>query len=182
MAAKGGIYDESDLIVLEHQKHPTGTFPTPIINIPTGEVTDPCRELAYDEHTEALKTRVRPTAYVIPKGTENEEEILRVAKCHAIDFYELPSGAAVSLCGYLKAEEEITLDEERIITFEGGAYVFPNTVPSTVLNVIMEPDFNTASGRKMSLYSMHLISGDECGRLPIYRYCHDLSNGKVHAE
>ena len=179
MAEKGPIYDESDIMTLEHEKAETSAFPSPIINITTGEVIEPEHFIPYTEHVIALHTRVRAAAYVIPKGLKNEEEILRVAKCHAIGYYEIPEGSAVSLCGYIKGDEKIELDEERSVKFEKGAYVFPNTVPSTILNVIMEPDFNSVSGRKMSLHSMHLIATDESGRLPIYRYCHNLINGKV---
>ena len=47
----------------------------------------------------------------------------------------------------------------------------------------MEPDFgSTATDRKMNLLSMGLIAADEKGYLPVYRYCHDLLDGKVVAE
>ena len=78
--------------------------------------------------------------------------------------------------------DEATLSEESEVSFAEGAYVFVNTVPSTVLSVIMEPDFNSASKRKMSLFSMGLIDADEDGNLPLYRYCRDLSDGKIEFE
>ncbi len=179
MARTNQTYDESNLIVLEHGKEETGSFAVQLINVPTGEVIDEAYEIPYAEHTVAQHYRTRPTAYVIPKGLVNEETILSVAKCHLIDFYEIPEGKSVSLVGYHKDESGVSLTEERCVYFDTGAYVFPNTVPSTVLSILMEPDFNAVSKRKMSLLSMELISPDENGLLPVYRYCHDLENAKI---
>lgn len=179
MAAMGNTYDETKLIVLEHGKGETGAIYIPMIHVPSGEITNPSYKIPYSEHTEALRTRPRPTAYVIPMGLARENEILRVAKCHAIPYYTIPAGSTVQLRQYVKSDTVADLCEERTVTFDKGAYVFVNTVPSTILSVIMEPDFNTASGRKMCLFSMKLIEADESGYIPIYRYCHDLENGKI---
>jgi len=181
MCRTGGVYDENDCIVLEHGSTETGSWATPLIHVPTGTVVDADYACPYSEHTEALHKRPRATAYVLPQGLENEEEILRVAACHALPYYRLPAGSAVRLRQYLRGEE-IALAQEQLHRFEIGAIVFPNTVPSTVLGVIMEPDFNAASGRKMTLLSMGLIAADEEGRLPLFRFCHDLQNGKLPTE
>lgn len=179
MIRTGSVYDENDCIVLEHGGSKTGYWTAPRIHVPTGTITDPDTCYAYREHTKALRKRPRATAYILPQGLPNEEEILRVASVHAIGWYELPAGSAVNVRQYICGTEEATLSEERMQRFEGGAYVFPNTVPSTILGVIMEPDFNTVSGRKMTLLSMGLVDADENGCLPIFRYCYDLTDGKV---
>ena len=179
MAKKGPVYDEKDLMVLEHAKPETGRVTTPLLNVTTGEVIDPDHYEAYFENATASYTRPRATAYVIPKGLANEVEIFRVAENHAIVHYELPRGSRVSLRQYVQREDKIELRDEQIVCFDAGAYVFPNTLPSTILGVIMEPDFASSYGRKMTLFSMGLIAPDESGNLPIYRYCHDLSKGKV---
>ncbi len=180
MTKMGYTYDESNIIVLEHGNKETGSFSTPRINVPDGKVIAENPDIPYCEHVVALRSRTRPTAYILPRGIENEEEILRVLGTHAIPHYVLAAACIIKARQYLKSGEEIVLADEDDICFEKGAYVFPNTVPSTVLSVIMEPDFNTESGRKMSLLSMQLVSPDEDCRLPIYRYCHNLSeNGKV---
>ena len=89
-------------------------------------------------------------------------------------------GYSFSLKQYIKNDEGFTLTEEQIITFRTGGWVFPNTVDSAVLNVIMEPDFNYGNPeRKMNILRMGLIAADEAGTLPIYRYCHTLEDGKV---
>jgi len=182
MVRTGAIYDENDRIVLEHEKGETGRWATPMIHVPTGKVTDPDYSCAYTEHVAALRSRPRPTAYVIPRGLPNETEILRVAGNHAVSYDLLPAGSRVQLRQYLHTGEKVTLEEEAVHCFPEGAYVFPNTVPSTILGVIMEPDFNAASGRKMTLLSMGLIEADPQGCLPIFRYCHDLKDGKVTVE
>ena len=179
MAKLGNCYDERNVIVLEHGKAPTGSVPVPIIDVLTGDVTDPACDIAYHEHTVSLSFRPRPTAYLIPKGLEDETRILFVAKCHGITWYSIPENSVIKVQQYIKNEEAFSLTKEFSARFEKGAYVFPNTVPSTILSVIMEPDFNRSSGRKMTLYSMGLLSEQEGGAVPIYRYCHDLENGKI---
>ena len=175
----GKVYDENNLITLEHGKEISGELETPLIDIPSGKVTDEAHKIPYHEHFAALNTRPRPTAYVIPKGIDREKKILGVITRHAVPYYTFSAGSSVMLRQYIKREEEILLSDEKAVKFEMGAYVFPNTVPSTVLSVIMEPDFNSVSKRKMTLLSMGLVSPDEEGFLPIYRYCHDLTDGKV---
>ena len=179
MVRTGAVYDESDVIVLEHGKAETGAWATPLIHVPTGAVVEPDHSVAYSEHVVALKTRPRPTAYVLPVGLANEAQILRVTENHAIPHYRLPEGSAVMLRQYLWDGEQISLTQEQTVDFPQGAYVFPNTVSSVVLGVIMEPDFNRISGRKMTLMSMGLVEADENGCLPVFRYCHDLTDGKI---
>lgn len=179
MRRTGPVCDENDCIVLEHAGSETGAWATPLIHVPTGTVIEADHVCAYSEHTTALRQRPRATAYILPQGLPNEAEILRVAEIHAIGYYRLPAGSAVEVRQYICSDEGISLSEERMQRFAQGAYVFPNTVPSTILGVIMEPDFNAESGRKMTLLSMGLVSADEDGHLPIFRYCHDLTDDKV---
>ena len=182
MIESGAVFDEKNVIVLEHGKGETGIWETPLIHIPSGKVVEQDHGLAYTEHVAALQTRPRPTAYILPAGLANEGQILQTAENHAIAYYRLPDGSAVDLRQYRFNGEEAELTQEKTVCFEKGAYVFPNTVASTVLGVIMEPDFNRVSGRKMTLYSMGLVEPDEHGLLPIFRYCHDLTDGKVSVE
>ena len=175
----GTIYDESDVIVLEHGNAPTGSVAVPMIRVLTGEVTDPALDMAYNEQPIAVRSRPRPTAYVLPQGLPDEKEILRVITDHGIAYYCLPGNTAMTLRQYLCEEDEISLAEEKKTSFPEGCIVLPNTVPSTILSVIMEPDFGKKAKRKMTLYSMGLVTENANGVLPIYRYCHDLQNGKV---
>ena len=178
MIEQGRVYREDSLMVLEYDKTQTGSLSVPVIDVPSGKLIE-IETSYYTEHTVALRSRPRATAYVIPKGIENEQRILELLACHGIGYQELPEGSIVPLRQYVKAEDGIDVSSEADVRFENGAYVFLNTVPSTVLSVIMEPDFNSVSKRRMSLFSMRLVDFDESGKLPIYRYCHDLSNDGV---
>ena len=180
MSKSNQIYDEKKLFVLEHGAPVTGSWASPLIHVPSGKVVDPDYCADYKEHTEALITRPRATAYVLPQGLTKEAEILRVTENHAVPHYRLPAGSTVSLKQYIKTEDGIILTDEQPVSFENGALVFPNVVDSTILNVIMEPDFNPANpDRKMTIMRMGLISPDDTGKLPLYCYCHNLENGKI---
>ena len=183
MKKSNPIYLEEKLFVLEHGSTVTGTWYSPLVHVPTGEVVEENHAIEHKEHTQALATRPRATAYVIPMGLATEAEILRVATIHGAEPYTLPAGATLNLKQYIKTEDGFTITEEQPFTFEKGAWVFPNTVDSAVLNVIMEPDFNPGNPeRKMCLLRMGLIKADENGNLPLYRYCHTLENGKVNLQ
>ena len=176
------VYEENKLFVLEHGSTVTGSWSCPLLHVPSGEVVEE-KPIDYKEHTQAMITRPCATAYVLPAGLAKEAEILRVAGNHDIGYYRLNAGSTVMLKQYMKNDKEIVITEEQAITFENGALVFPNVVDSAVLNVIMEPDFNSANPeRKMTLLRMGLIEADEAGNLPLYRYCHTLEDGKANAK
>ena len=181
MVKTGAVYDENDVIVLEHKKVETGTLTLPLLNPITGEVIEQNHVEGYDEHVEILRARPRATAYLIPRGIDNEDTILQIAACHAIGHDILPAGSVIRVRRYGKGEEGATLADEQAVCFEQGAYVFANTVPSTVLGAIMEPDFY-GDRKNMNLHSMGLIEPDADGQFPLYRYCHDLQDGAVTAE
>lgn len=176
----GSIYDENDQFVLAAEVTDTGTWSTPLLDTATGQVVNPDYEAPYQEQTRAILTRSRPTAYVIPKGLSTESEILRVVGNHALEYYQIPENTTLLLQQYKNTENGIEVGEETPVFFENGAIVFPNTADSAILCVIMEPDFSPANpDRKMTLLRMELISGDSDGFLPLYRHCHNLSDGKI---
>ena len=182
MVSKGAVYDEADMVVLHHEKLETGSWATPLINIPSGKVVEEKHVVPYTEHMIAARTRVRPTAYLMPRGLEAEEQILQVAAGHCIGWYTLEPGSTVSVRRYRDVEGEVSLTEEYSHCFENGALVFPNTVPSVVISAYLEPDFDRESGRKFTPVSMGFVTADENGDLPMFRYCHDLQDGKVAVE
>ena len=182
MLQKNVIFDENDQIVLKHENVVTGSWETPLIHVPTGTVIDPAYREPYKEQVGFSHARSRATAYILPLGLNDEYEILRVTALHAIPHYKIPAGSKVKLQQYLALDGKISLTEEKTVCFDTGAIVFPNTVPSTILGMIMEPDYNRAQGRKMTLLSMGLIEPDTTGHLPLYRSCHDLKDGKTAVE
>ena len=182
MEKSNQIYDEKKLFVLEAGTTATGSRANPLIHVPTGEVVEENHAIDYTEQTEALITRPRATAYVLPCGLPHEADILRVTADHAIGHYRLPAGSTVALKQYLQTESSISLTGEQPVRFDREVLVFPNTVDSTILNVIMEPDFNPSKAdRKMTLLRMGYLEADETGKLPLYCYCRTLENGKMTA-
>ena len=183
MRQNNPVYDENTKFVLEHKSTVTGALELPLLRTATGEIIDQNHTVEYSEHTDAELTRSRATAFVIPVGLAEEQEILRVAKNHDLAHYTIPAGSTVLLRQYRQNEKDITVADEQTVRFENGAHVFPNTVDSTILSVIMEPDFNPQRAeRKMTLLRMGLITADENGFLPLYRYCHTLRDGLVTVE
>ena len=180
MADKGAVYDEEDLMVVEHGNAPTGSISMTMINVLTGEPAEEC-DIAYNEQPVAIRARPRPTAYVIPKGLAYEKAILDLLDFHGLFYYALEAGKSVALRQYRILGDEVLLTEENGTFFENGAYVFPNTVPSTILCMLMEPDYSAKAKRKMTIYSMDYIAPDDEGYLPLYRYCHNLVDGKIKA-
>ncbi|MCD8087701.1 MAG: M14 family metallocarboxypeptidase [Oscillospiraceae bacterium] len=147
----------------------------------------------YSEETNALelqdtivRSRTRPTAYVLPADLENIEEILYVIDNQGIEYYTLDPGTTVTLQQYYyvgpymideETERGIEADlyEATEVTFENGAYVFPmDQVGANILAMLMEPDVTDSVGYDGTLYQYGLIDYDEeTGDFPIYRYTGD---------
>lgn len=181
MAATGGVYDAQDVVVIDHDRVRTGGWATPLLDVHTGRVVDANHVEDYEEQVKALHTSTRPTAYLIPCGVAREQAVLEIVAGHAVHHYDLPAGSTVRVRQYRQEGEGFTLTEEKAVCFDRGVHVFPNTVPSTVLAVLMEPGFY--GGRKWNcLYAMDLLEPDGAGALPLYRCCHDLQNGRVAEE
>ena len=182
IAEQGGTYEEDDLVVLDHAAGTTKEWKSTSYNCMTGEVTT-TKTLTWTYPDVIVRSRVRPTAYVIPKDIDTADEIAELMSLHAVQYYELGAGSSVRLQQYKGNDTEATLSEESVVTFAGGAYVFPmNQVPATILAVIMEPDVTDSVDTKSTLYRMGLVEGDAEGYLPIYRYCYDLVDGKITTE
>ena len=183
MQTSNQIYDDKKLFVLDHGATVTGSLANPLIHVPSGEIVDADHSINYTEQTEALLTRPRATAYILPAGLPQEGEILRVAGNHALEHYRLRAGSTAVVKGYRQTKDGIALLDEAPVTFQNGALVFPNTADSTILNVIMEPDFNPSNpDRKMTLLRMGLLEADAAGTLPLYCYCRTLEGGKIAAD
>ncbi|MBO7157595.1 MAG: hypothetical protein J6W31_03235, partial [Clostridia bacterium] len=131
-----------------------------------------------------------PTAYVIPKD-ENASVILSIADGHQISYYELEEASAAYLYGYrgsydasAKAVTDVTLTEESLVSFPGGAYVFPmNQESALILAAMFEPDnddiYNT-SDRTFTLAQRGTVPWEN-GSFVMYRSQRDLTNGKIEA-
>ena len=182
---KGGTYEEDDLIGLKHvSSYDTDNLWTsPKMNYLTGDVIDEAYQSKFRIYTTTTRTRPRPTAYVIPKGEKWADSAAELLSLHGVEYYELENNAAARLVQYKGSAAQVELCDERVVSFENGAYVFPmNQVNANPLMLIMEPDAHNPNNYEVNLISMGLIAPDENGLLPIYRYCYGLKDSKIILE
>lgn len=115
----------------------------------------------------ALRSRIRPTAYIVPLDEVSEEvitEIKRILDNQGAEYYEVEAGtkAPVKRYYYIGAFEylanpkvssrmttsfEAGLRAEQEVTFENGALVVPmDQVAGNVIAMTFEPDVNDSNG------------------------------------
>lgn len=182
---KGATYEEDDLIGLKHVStyDTDNLWTSPEMNYLTGDVIDEDYQAKFRLYITTTRTRPRPTAYVIPKGEKWADSALSVLINHGVEYYELENGSAARLVQYKGDASAAELCDEKIISFENGAYVFPmNQTSANPLMLIMEPDVHNPNKNEVNLLSMGLVAPDENGLMPIYRYCYGLKDGKIILE
>lgn len=127
-------------------------------------------------YSHVARSRIAPTAYVIPAGESFTEDVLELMDKHGITYTFLPAGSRVKLQQYSGSVTEATLTEEQWVTFPEGAYVFcRNQVRGNILSMLMEPDVDDVSTNNATLVQQGMIRSNG-GKFPIYRYIHDLND------
>lgn len=128
------------------------------------------------------RSRVRPTAYVIPADTANIEKILYIMDNQGAEYYKLNAGTTASLQQYYYVGDymvngkakgiEAGLRDTADVTFTNGAYVFPmDQVASNVIAMLCEPDVTDSNGYDGTLYQYKQIDYDKDSKnFPMYRY------------
>ena len=179
IAKRGATYEENDLFVLETKSRATtaadkeawGILNTlgQDINWATGEVT--MYERYPNVNDVILRTRVAPTAYVIPANLQNITQILELMDRHGIAYSKLPAGATLNLRQYGGTTTEATLSAAALKRFPEGAYVFTmNQEKGLLLASFMEPDHTNAAEFSGNLVHMGLLQISDT-----YRYVTDLN-------
>ena len=189
LVEKGRTYEEEDVLVFNYKSadredlHLNGKY----ILLDSGTIETKTVEFTASYPSEITRSRVAPTAYVIPANADFTETVLALMDKHGIAYYELPAGATVNLQQYNLVSEdegglitEASLSDEKAVTFAGGAYVLTMAqVDREILACLMEPDMNIVRSQKGSLVHQGIIT-DTDGVFPIYRYIHDLDeNDKI---
>ena len=172
----GKTYKEDDVVILKTSAnyHPEYNIEGSKVNLRNGGEVDFTFEARMTDTI--VKSRIAPTAYVIPAGESYTQTVLDLMDKQGISYRFIPSGCAVQLQQYLGTVDgdtvgEVTLAEEAQVVFPEGAYVFcMNQVDSLILSVYMEPDVSYSSG----LVKMGIVTPVD-GEYPIYRYIHDLN-------
>ena len=177
---EGAIYDQEDIIILSSGAtvHPEYAVTTERYNLLTGEITQYLQipEL-YDQ---VLRSRVAPTAYILPADLPQIDSILDQMDAQHIAYTKLPANAAVALQQYYGTTEEAYLTEEKTILFPQGAYVFTmDQAKGEILALLMEPDVTDLATYNNNLTFQGKIPQDANGYFSSYRYIHDLEDGKI---
>jgi len=181
---RGKTYEESDLLILSGKTvaDPTYNRVTEKFNFANGTINTSFEQQA--KVYQVGRSRVAPTAYVIPKGLFKEAEILELMNLQEISYYELPANTAISLQQYSgevsasRTTSNLTLSTEQMYAFPNGCYVFQmDQVNGYVLAKLMEADDASAD-----LVEQGRISVNEDGTFPIYRYIKNLTEGEIGIE
>lgn len=185
--AKGATYDEDDVLVLyqtasgETQTDYEGTLIQ--YNMDGTVHSSETDTMALYDNIE--RSRIRPTAYVIPADLEKIDKILYILDNQGAEYYRLSDGSRATLEQYYydgpyeyngreRGIEAGLRDAERV-RFSNGAYVIPmDQVAGNVIAMLMEPDVTDSNGYDGSLYQYGVIDYDEeTMNFPIYRYTGD---------
>ena len=177
----GKTYEASDTLILASKTvaHPEYTLVTEKANFANGTIDTAYEQIPY--FYEPSRTRVAPTAYVIPKGLPKEAEILELMDLQEIDYYELPANTAISLQQYSgtvgsdRTTTGVTLSTQQMYAFPTGCYVMQmDQINAYVLAMLMEPDHGATD-----LVQQGRIAQNDDGTFPIYRYITDLTEDEV---
>ena len=177
---QGAVYDEEDIIILStgKSKHPELAVQTERYHLISGEVT--IIDQIPDMYDQILRSRVAPTAYVLPADLPKMDAILDQMDAQSITYTKLPANAAVSLQQYYGTTDEAYLTEESTVVFPSGAYVFTmDQAKGEILALLMEPDVTDLALYKNNLTFQGKIPQDTNGYFSSYRYIHDLENGEI---
>jgi len=182
--AAGKTYDETDLLAL-HQTASGNTTTDYTGNRVRynmdGSVKDENRNTLKLNDT-MIRSRTRPTAYVIPKDIDRLDKILYILDNQGAEYYDLAPNSSAQLKQYYyegpytynERAMGITanLRDETNVSFPNGAVVIPmDQVAGNVIAMLMEPDVTDSNGYDGSLYQYGVVTYDESTNdFPIYRY------------
>ena len=183
---KGKTYDEGDLLYL--QQKASGETMTDYYGLNTqyyfdGE-TKREEKVYLSLNDTGVRTRVRPTAYVIPADVENIDKILYIMDNQGAEYYKIGSSTQIELQQYYFVEADgnsciADLREADMYSFANGAYVFPmDQVAGDVIAMLIEPDVTDSKGYDGTLYQYGVVDYDEeTMNFPLYRYIGDDARG-----
>ncbi len=136
---KGATFDEDDIVVLHQVASGETQSPTPLTryqyNMDGSASKTSTATLSMNDTV--VRSRIRPTAYVIPKDIENLDKILYILDNQGAEYYELSAGSTAPLKQYYYTGEytyyskeagfTAALRDETQVTFDKGASSSPWT-------------------------------------------------------
>lgn len=171
---KGGKYDPTTVVALKvtSEKAPELEIPVRNVDQKTGAVKETTQVPV--TYSVIQRSRIAPTAYVIPAGEGFVDNVLALMDKHGIAYTFLPKGSKVQLQQYTESDG-IFLTDEKEVTFPQGAYVFcRNQLGGVLLANLMEPDVDIEEKRKGTLAQQGILRAVD-GEYPLYRYVRDLN-------
>ena len=171
----GAKYDPQTVVALKvtSEEDPTLQISVRKLDQLTGEATETIQVPV--TYSVVERTRIAPTAYVIPAGEAFTDNVLALLDKHGISYTELPKGSTVQLQQYTE-NGGVFLTDERAVTFPNGAYVFcRNQLGGLLLANLMEPDVDIEEKRSGTLVQQGLLRATD-GKYPLYRYVRDLNS------
>ena len=137
-------FDENSPVVLFHQytrhDHSTVLWNNPLVGS-DATVRRAENITMYYLQDAAVKYRARPTAYVVAKGTAGLDKVLLTLDKHAISYYELAAGTALTLKRYSGSASAATLGAAAEVTFASGAYIIPvDGHKAYLISTLFEPE------------------------------------------
>ncbi|MBR4864441.1 MAG: hypothetical protein IKU07_07685 [Oscillospiraceae bacterium] len=175
MIENGKTYREDDVFAMQtaSEDAPQHYIEGEKINLMTGETTPVT--ITAKRVTTITRSRIAPTAYVLPADLSNIDYILNLMDMQGIYYTFIPAGATLPLQQYIGTVTAADLAEEKTVTFRNGAYVFTMAqVDAQILGMLMEVDVNYTASEKGSLAQQGLIEAVN-GAFPTYRYIRDLN-------
>lgn len=190
VAKKGKTYEEDDVLVLYQTA--SGKTVTPfacerVRFFMDGTAAKKQSPKSLSMNDTIVRSRPRPTAYIIPKDVENLDKILYILDNQGAYYYEVAPGTVAPADQYyyigkyiIDSEKGTTkgfeagLRGEKSVTFDKGAVVIPmDQVAGNVIGMLMEPDVNDSDGYDGTLVQYGLVTSDDNGNFPYYRFIVD---------
>lgn len=180
VAETGKTYSESDVLVLKQSASGKVKSPTPLHQY-VADIYGNINSIganAISLQDTIVRSRPRPTAYVVPADVEWIGKLLYTLDRHGAEYYKLNAGSSAELQQYYYIEADGTksciadLRDSAKVTFEKGAYVIPMDQESgTIIGMLMEPDVGDSARYNGTIYQNGLLKYDETTKnFPLYRY------------
>ena len=177
---KGKTYNEDDVLVLKQSASGKATSPTALPEY-VADIYGNIEEIGRDKidlQDTIVRSRTRPTAYVVDASEPWVEELTYILDHHNAEYYTVPAGSAIDVQQYYYIKDDgaksciADLRESERITFSDGALVVPMDQESgNIIGMLMEPDVGDSSSYNGTLYQYRLIDYDpDTKDFPLYRY------------
>ena len=167
---RGGVFDEEDIFVLEQKTDESRGVERPRKSFDfAGNPIDADRRVFICNRGEAVRGRIRPAAYILPKDCPGAEKAAEILSANGAVYEELGAGESVCVERYLYNGEKIVRSCAENRTFEAGAYVFSlQQMAANVISASLEPDLGDVTERNGSFMQAGILhrDGDGC---PVYR-------------